>query len=49
VTDQQDRERESQQSPETKFEERVEEEQAERDRSTERLRQEAPLEERDSD
>ena len=47
MTDEEDRERESQQSPETKFEERVEEEQAERDRAAEHVRQEPELEERD--
>jgi hypothetical protein len=47
VTDQQDRERESEESSETKFEERVEEERAERDRAAEQVHQEPELEERD--
>ena len=47
MTDQEDRERESQQSPETKFEERIEEERTKRDRAAEQVRQEPELEERD--
>jgi hypothetical protein len=38
MTDQSDRERESQQSEETKFEERVQGEEAERDRLAERMK-----------
>ncbi len=49
MTDQQDRERESRLTDETNFEERVDEEAAERDRLAERLRDEPALEEQDDE
>lgn len=49
MTDQQDRERESQQSSQTKFDEAAEAEQEERDRLAKRVEDEPALEERAAD
>ena len=49
MADPEQRERESRESEETKFEERLEEEASERADAAERIRQEPPLEQRDDD